>query len=160
MALNSPFTLAIQIVLSPQGNSLAVLGAGSSDWTAIFVKGIVGIISRLRAYGFGQAGKEKQVPHRVFDSVRNDIMLDDGKTPNLRCRFWDDVIPNRRAAAVRNLLFRLPAAESRQPQKQVPHRVFDSVRNGISFDLHQFDLHPGREIWKLAATLNRVNIDE
>jgi hypothetical protein len=36
-----------------------------------------------------------------------------------------DVIPNRREAAVRNLL------SACGPRQQVPHRVFDSVRNDI-----------------------------
>src|SRR5271167_3575249 len=37
MALISPFTLATQIVLSPQGNSFASLLPGSSDWEANLV---------------------------------------------------------------------------------------------------------------------------
>src|ERR1022692_1799070 len=40
MALISPFTLATQIVLSPQGNSLASLIEGSSDWVAILTSGM------------------------------------------------------------------------------------------------------------------------
>src|ERR1035441_2216993 len=40
MALISPFTLATQMVLSPQGNSLASLAPGSSDWVAILTNGI------------------------------------------------------------------------------------------------------------------------
>src|SRR5208282_4426847 len=40
MALISPFTLATQMVLSPQGNSLASLRAGRSDSVAILTNGI------------------------------------------------------------------------------------------------------------------------
>src|ERR1017187_6775844 len=40
MALISPFTLATQMVLSPQGNSLASLFEGRSDWNAILMNGI------------------------------------------------------------------------------------------------------------------------
>src|ERR1017187_1889526 len=40
MALISPLTLATQMVLSPQGNSLASLGPGRSDCAAILANGI------------------------------------------------------------------------------------------------------------------------
>src|SRR5271157_5815514 len=49
MALISPFTLATQMVLPPQANSLAVLGAGRSDWVEILTNGIVGHIARQKA---------------------------------------------------------------------------------------------------------------
>src|SRR5713226_3947668 len=40
IALISPFTLATQIILSPQGNSFASLIAGRSDWEVSLVKGM------------------------------------------------------------------------------------------------------------------------
>src|SRR5207302_11441343 len=48
MAEIVPFTLATQIVLSPQGNSLASPSGGSSDWVVSLVKLDMAFVPRDR----------------------------------------------------------------------------------------------------------------
>src|SRR6476469_966090 len=54
MAVIVPFTLATQIVLSPQGNSRASFLGGSSPWEAILTNGMVALARELRTCYRGQ----------------------------------------------------------------------------------------------------------